>query len=189
MKAKFKIGDKVKIIDGSKIKGYAGGWVSGMEQFIDDVATITSIFDYGDATGYTLTGHRSIKWDERGLAPVKPETIIIYRKDNEVVALDKVTGKKGIAKCSPKDQFDFMVGAKLAFERLTTPQEEMPVYFTGRVVCIENKSAMFTKGKIYEFKNGLTYDDFGVSIPTRTHIQNIDDLNARLRSQFIEIVE
>ncbi len=52
------------------------------------------------------------------LVPVN-ECIVVYRKDSKVIALDKVTGKKGIAKCSPEDEFDFDIGAKLAFERLT----------------------------------------------------------------------
>ena len=51
------------------------------------------------------------------------EQIVIYRKDNEVIALDKTTGKKGVAKCSPEDEFDFNTGAKLAFERLVGGNE------------------------------------------------------------------
>lgn len=52
------------------------------------------------------------------LEKVGSETIVIYRKDNKVVALDKSTGKKAEAKCNPVDEFDFHVGAKLAFNRL-----------------------------------------------------------------------
>lgn len=48
----------------------------------------------------------------------KQETIVIYRNDNKVVALDKSTGEKAEAKCNPADEFDFRVGAKLAFSRL-----------------------------------------------------------------------
>lgn len=48
----------------------------------------------------------------------KQETIVIYRNDNKVVALDKTTGKKAEAKCNPDDEFDFRTGAKLAFNRL-----------------------------------------------------------------------
>lgn len=53
------------------------------------------------------------------------DTIVIYRKDNEVIALNKATGDKAAAKCSPEDEFDFYVGAKLAFQRLLgeTPDE------------------------------------------------------------------
>lgn len=46
------------------------------------------------------------------------ETIVIYRKDNKVIALDKSTGEKAEAKCNPDDEFDFRTGAKLAFNRL-----------------------------------------------------------------------
>lgn len=46
------------------------------------------------------------------------ETIVIYRKDNKVIALDKSTGKKAEARCNPADEFDFHTGAKLAFHRL-----------------------------------------------------------------------
>lgn len=46
------------------------------------------------------------------------ETIVIYRKDNKVIALDKSTGEKAEAKCNPADEFDFRTGAKLAFNRL-----------------------------------------------------------------------
>lgn len=48
----------------------------------------------------------------------KQETIVIYRNDNKVVALDKTTGEKAEAKCNPADEFDFRTCAKLAFNRL-----------------------------------------------------------------------
>lgn len=48
----------------------------------------------------------------------KQETIVIYRNDNKVVALDKSTGKKAEANCNHADEFDFRTGAKLAFNRL-----------------------------------------------------------------------
>ena len=52
------------------------------------------------------------------LEPVS-ECIVIYHKGNEVIALNKIDGSKAVAKCHPDDDFDFMVGAKLAFQRLT----------------------------------------------------------------------
>lgn len=52
------------------------------------------------------------------LEKVGSETIVIYRNDNKVVALDKTTGEKAEAKCNPADEFDFRTGAKLAFNRL-----------------------------------------------------------------------
>ena len=60
------------------------------------------------------------------LEPIKNESIVIYRKGKEVIALDKVTGKKAVAKCGPDDEFDFNTGAKLAFDRLL--DVEQPKY-------------------------------------------------------------
>ena len=56
--------------------------------------------------------------DELDLVKHQNETIVIYRNDNKVVALDKSTGEKAEAKCNPADEFDFRTGAKLAFNRL-----------------------------------------------------------------------
>ena len=61
---------------------------------------------------------------DKSLKKINSETIVIYRKDNEVTALDKSTGKKAIARCNPADEFDFRTGAKLAFSRLMGEPEE-----------------------------------------------------------------
>lgn len=52
-------------------------------------------------------------------------TIVIYQRDRDVVALDKTTGQKCFAHCHPDDKFDFKTGAKIAFGRLIgEPVEE-----------------------------------------------------------------
>lgn len=55
------------------------------------------------------------------IKPLKSQTIVIYPKVRETIALLK-EGKKVIkqatAKCNPSDTFDFNIGAKLAFNRL-----------------------------------------------------------------------
>ena len=43
------------------------------------------------------------------------QTVLIFRNDNTVTAV--WNGKKGIAKCSPEDTFDFFVGASIALMR------------------------------------------------------------------------
>ena len=44
--------------------------------------------------------------------------ITIVQNGNEVIAIDRKTGKKAKAICSKDDEFDFYVGANLAFKRL-----------------------------------------------------------------------
>lgn len=106
---KFKVGERYKsrmIIDNAaviEITEINGDFVS-----YKDVVRETSgrkVFEIG-----------SIFSDN--LEKVGSETIVIYRKDNKVIALDKSTGEKAEAKCNPADEFDFRTGAKLAFNRL-----------------------------------------------------------------------
>lgn len=128
--AKFKKGDKVRILDGSRISNYTGGWSTGMSSFVEDVGTIRTVNKYSNGRiGYEMEEVMYIgyTWDERGLELVEPETIVIYRKDNKVIALDKSTGKTATARCNPADTFDFMTGAKLAFDRLTNAEKRFKV--------------------------------------------------------------
>lgn len=108
-KRKFKVGERYKsrmILDNAaviEITEINGDFVS-----YKDVVRETSgrkMFEIG-----------SIFSDN--LEKVGSETIVIYRNDNKVVALDKSTGEKAEAKCNPADEFDFRTGAKLAFNRL-----------------------------------------------------------------------
>lgn len=110
-KRKFKVGDRYT-----------------SELFIDKGAVIEitgingEVVSYKNIVGRTFT--ISEKTFEIGsmlsdmLKKVRSETIVIYRNDNKVVALDKSTGEKAEAKCNPADEFDFRTGAKLAFNRL-----------------------------------------------------------------------
>lgn len=119
---KFKKGDRVIIKDGRGISNYTGGWNPSMAAYVGKVYTIKN----SEKRPFGHIGYRmeeiSFVWDEQGLEKKDNECIVIYRKGNETIALDKTTGKKAVAKCSPEDEYDFMTGAKLAFERLTEPE-------------------------------------------------------------------
>ena len=174
-KPKFKVGDKVRILDGSKIKSYIGGWVDNMKRHIGEIATIKSLcLSHGSQNGYCLKEF-TYSWDERGLELVKPEKIIIYRNGAEVVAKNTATGETGVAKCNPADEFDFNTGAKLAFERLINPEPEKPKYYTGKVVCVASPDEDFTVGKIYTFENGKTQDNEGDYRPVGYHLKEFED--------------
>lgn len=118
---RFKAGDKVRV---KKFKKRPSGWNwdGKMDHLMGKVVKIERIVN----SRYVVRDSKNdCDWIFRDddLEPVN-ETIVIYRKDNEVIALDKRTGKKAIAKCSPEDTFDFNVGAKLAFERLTSAKPD-----------------------------------------------------------------
>lgn len=120
------------------------------------------------------------------LVPPSEHRIEILVEGNKVIAKNLISGKVGIAKCSPEDTFDFLTGATLALERLM----EKESLYTGKVVCVEEHKPgkCTTKGRIYEIVNGeFVFDDGTKSIGTK--IKSVDDLNERAISKFIEIVE
>jgi hypothetical protein len=94
------------------------------------------------------------------------------------------------AKCSPDDNFKFEVGAELAFNRLLkteTPVEKK--FYNGKVICVDNAGHNFyTKGKIYEFKDGRMIDDEGDS-PFVFPIMCFADLVSRSEATWLEVVE
>lgn len=88
--AKFKVGDKVKILDGSSIERYTGGWAEKMSYYIGKTSLITKCCPgYGDRIGYELEIEDRIMdgivWDERGLefADKKPTTHEFRFETNE----------------------------------------------------------------------------------------------------------
>lgn len=188
-KPKFKVGDKVRILDGSKIKSYIGNWADGMERHIGKIATIKSVC----LLSCTQMGYRleefAYCWDERGLELVKPEKIIIYRNGAEVIAKNTATGKTGVARCNPADEFDFNIGAKIAFERLINPEPEKPKYYTGKVVCVESPRKDYTVGKIYTFENGKTKDNNGTLRPCGYRAEDINHYNANSVFTFVPLIE
>lgn len=115
---RFKAGDKVRV---KKFKERPGCWNSEgeMDHLMGKIVEIKGFSTRGNFyRAYDPKHHHEWSFRETDLEPVN-ETIVIYSKEREVIALDKTTGDKAIARCNPADEYDFHIGAKLAFERLT----------------------------------------------------------------------
>lgn len=137
MANKFNVGDKVRILDGSKIKNYTGTWCDeGMKKFVGEVHTVRSVYplEHGRVS-YYLEG-LFFKWDERGLELVEqkrkfketlPQKIVITTDGKRTTAV-LYDGRKRINEvsvvCHDNDTFDFMTGAVIACVRLS--EEKKP---------------------------------------------------------------
>lgn len=120
---KFKVGDRVKVKKNTVIinRKTVGECGTIKKLLTDNYCSVEfdKFVDGHDCCGCAKEGHGwNCAEDALDLVKTQNETIVIYRNDNKVVALDKSTGKKAEAKCNPVDEFDFHVGAKLAFNRL-----------------------------------------------------------------------
>ena len=122
-KRKFKVGDIVKVKKNAAILNIRTlGECGTVKKLLTDnyySVEFDKFVGGHDCNGFAKEGHG---WnhaeDALDLVKTQNETIVIYRKDNKVIALDKSTGEKAEAKCNPADEFDFRTGAKLAFNRL-----------------------------------------------------------------------
>lgn len=117
---KFKVGDNVYLLDGSKIPNFAGGWIiDAMEECVGEIAKITDIDRFSKGYNIKLKNGDNWTWDERAMREEpKKESIVIYSDGRVITALNKNTKEKRTAKCNPKDKYDFETGAILAFSRL-----------------------------------------------------------------------
>lgn len=128
---KFKVGDKVRVVrNETDTRAVIGdiGIIKGIRKTFPMFAVEFPIgrTQYHECQG--LCGWDRGYWCGEGMIELvekKPnECIVIYRKDSDVIALDKHTGKKAVAKCSTDDEFDFNIGAKLAFDRLEALEKQ-----------------------------------------------------------------
>lgn len=124
-KCKFKVGDKVKP---TKDNDYP---ITGQNMELGVVTHVGKYGAFGDGDMKVKILKHKDKDHTGEMFPVQSrafkkinETIVIYRDGNKVTTLDKSTGKKAIARCNPADEFDFHIGAKLAFSRLMGESEE-----------------------------------------------------------------
>lgn len=212
--AKFKVGDKVRILDGSKIKNYSGGWNNKhMSDHIGEVHKITHIDEeWGDSpcAAYMLDIEgicRHARWDERGLELVNEQKIVITT-DGKTTTATLYDGRQKIksaeAKCAPTDEFNFKYGAALALSRLNgatfgkradktyVDETDKRKYFTGKARCVKvdpRQTTWLTEGAVYEFINGYSIDDHGDRLPMITQIHSIKELNELLYSDFEEVIE
>lgn len=195
MRYKFNVGDRVRVLDGSKIKDYAGGWC--MENVIYEEAIITNRFISTPKKfpSYKLKfydrdfkRYDSYTFDERGLDFA--EIIIAFTIKGSKVSSIMYNSKGAIAaseaRCHPDDDFDLKTGMNIALDRLLAKTS----LYNGKVICVENNGPIkfdFTKGKIYNIVYGEIEDDNGM-IPFK-NTTSLDQFNKIKGLHFIPLVE
>lgn len=161
MEHKFKVGDRVRVKDEAiTINRNVLGKYGTVKRIMYNCCSVEFDKFVGghNCDGFTRDGYGWNCWEDMlDLVKHQNETIVIYRNDNKVVALDKTTGEKAEAKCNPADEFDFRTGAKLAFNRLMDEdvnpdngvREVKRKAKTGEYVKVVNEKSVFNT-----YKNG-----------------------------------
>ena len=188
---KYKVGDKVRVRKDLRLGSAYNHWrvVDAMMKHRGKTVTIAAV----NFNSYHIKEDGATwVWTDEMLETACAEKIIIT-SDGVTTTARKYDGKKVVkeakAVCSKDDNFNFDVGAKLAMERLL---EDKPKLYNGKVVCLSSGlySLGYTKGKIYQFKNGYTVDDDGTTRPTCCiPIEDFEGLEKKYPGVWLEVVE
>ena len=214
--AKFKVGDKVRVRkwdDMVKEYGIKYGTIEvpwlftqDMKEYCGRVVTIKEVVEKSGYHPYYFIKEDNRKepcnwkFSDKMLEPEvikdtnsKNPSIVIYKKDNKVIAIDKTTGKTAEAICSEDDEFNFYIGADIAFERVRgrrsalKAREDAPRLYNADIVCVESMSCNFVRGKVYKIRNGKMVDcDW---LPTSKTFKSLEDVNKVFSSKFIELIK
>lgn len=152
---KYKVGDKVIIRSWGDMKKQFGidctgdirarvCFVKSMRQYCGKEMTIRGMTNEGN---YMMNGSPFI-FSEDTFEKNHSQKIVITTNGTETLARlyeDGKVVKSATAKCSDEDEFDFNIGAKLAFDRLIeNTAEKKEEYYNGRAVCVKAKKVMHT---------------------------------------------
>lgn len=169
-KAKFKVGDTVRILDGSKIDGYTGGFNEVMKRMCGEIRTIKEVTarNNGEKPCYYLENTRFL-WDERGLERVGEGRKIVITVTGRTTRAAMYDGhkliKESTAKCHKDDVFYFETGAALAFDRLVgackeTKTESKLEPLNTKIFVLDGANSSLETAHIYEIVDGK------IKIPT-----------------------
>ena len=194
-KCNFKVGDYVIGNEFADDKYFTTrqGWVGKVVEVREHSFIAEGLNDFGKITMFTALNPRYFELYDNS----QPSKIVITH-DGKTTTAKMYRGMKLLetttAECHPDDRFDFVAGARVAFDRLVGEKKDepaKPTYYNGKVVCVDPGYLpdYFTKGKIYTFVDGQSKDDKGnrmIGAP----VINFDNLVHRFISvKWLEVVE
>lgn len=114
---RYKVGDKVKVRKDLKVGKVYGLCVftEEMKNFCGKVVNITDV----NRMDYCIDSSDCYWTDDMFEEVHKTHNHVgVYIDGNKVIAVNLETGKEGVARCHPNDEFNFYTGAKIALVRL-----------------------------------------------------------------------
>lgn len=119
-----KVAQKLKS-DGFSITDTKTIWRSYGAESVLSVHAKEKCITYCSRDWYKMRDYEAPITADKFLGKSKNPSIVIFRRDRNVIAKDVATGNEGIAKCSPDDEFCFKTGASIALARLMAKTPEI----------------------------------------------------------------
>jgi hypothetical protein len=178
--------------------------VWGMREFEGRTGVVLEIAETEYNVKMDCDPHHRWRWLKRAVEPVSEETApkttwrIIIEGDENTSRAKYIVDKKVInevsAKRYHKDKHDPAMAARALMAKMfsdTAKPDDPPKYFTGKAVCVRpSEFTTLEKGRIYDFSlNDGRGDDRIGGLILCSPAKDIEEINRRLDSEFIEIKE
>lgn len=213
-KAGFKVGDKV-----GYLTPIAGGLMSlkglrGTIKYVYDIGAEVAFKTDRGVQVYALDNEEMIKVNNAPVTttPTTPRetandknnvwaiSIMPAPFDRERTVADLIVNGRivdtiTVSRWHEEDEYDIGMAAYEAIKQMfdikdkkiekVSDNETTPKRFNGRVVCVKGNMC-FATGRIYDVVDGALIDDLGDKF---CYFTDVNDMNSRMKAQFIEVVE
>ena len=215
-KAGFKVGDKVRYLMpiAGGLESLRG--LTGTIRYVDDIGAEVVFKTNGGAQVYALDNEEMIKVNNVPVTttPTTPRemandknnvwaiSIRPARFDREqtvanLIVNGRVVSSVNVSRWHDKDKYDVGIAAYEVVKKMfnikdkgiekvddtTTKESE---WFTGKIVCTYSDSGEFTEGKIYQVNHGVLFNNDNFKYG---NFKSVENINNRLYSQFIKVIE
>lgn len=128
---------------------------------------------------------------------IKPAPFDRERTVANLIVNGRIVDTVTVSRWHDEDEYDVGVAAYEAIKKMFDIKDktaekvegtatEEPKWFTGKIVCVYADSGEFTEGRIYQVNHGVLFNNDNFKYGSFT---SVDNINKRLYSQFIEVVE
>ena len=213
-KAGFKIGDEVKYLTPTVSGVKSLSELTGTIKYVYDRGAEVAFKTTNGVKNYALANHEMIKVNNTPIttAPTTPRekandkdnvwaiSIMPAPFDRERTVADLIVNGRivdtiTVSRWHEEDKYDIGVAAYEAIKQMfdikdkkiekVSDNKTTPKWFNGKVVCVKG-NLCFTTGRIYDVMDGALIDNVGDKF---YYFTDVNDMNSRMKAQFIEVVE
>ena len=214
--AGFKVGDKVRYLMpiAGGLESLRG--LTGTIRYVDDIGAEVVFKTNGGAQVYALDNEEMIKVNNVPVTTIPTTPREMANDKNNVWAISirparfdreqtvaylivngRVVSSVNVSRWHDEDKYDVGIAAYEVVKKMfnikdkgiekvddTTTKE--PEWFTGKIVCTYSDSGEFTEGKIYQVNHGVLFNNDNFKYG---NFKSVENINNRLYSQFIKVIE
>ena len=212
--AGFKVGDKVRYLTPAVggLKSLRG--LTGTIRYVNDIGAEVAFKTTNGVKNYALANCDMIKVNNAPVTTTSTTPREMANDKNNVWAISimpapfdrertvadlivngRIVDTITVSRWHDEDKYDIGVAAYEAIKKMfdikdkkiekVSDNKTTPKWFNGKVVCVKGNMC-FTTGRIYDVVDGALIDNVGDKF---YYFTDVNDMNSRMKAQFIEVVE